>query len=73
VELEHEADGGAAQRGERRVVERLGRLPGSSKPMMLSSVLLPEPEGPLSATNSASCNARVMPCNTSVSTGVPML
>jgi hypothetical protein len=45
----------------------------SSRPMMLSSVLLPEPDGPLSATNSASRSASVMPCSTSVSTGVPTL
>jgi hypothetical protein len=41
--------------------------------MMLSSVLLPEPDGPISATNSPRASASEMPCSTSASTGVPRL
>ena len=40
----------------------------ASGPMMLSSVLLPEPDGPFSATNMAGRNAMKMPCSTSVPT-----
>jgi len=40
---------------------------------MLSSVLLPEPDGPISAANSPSASAKSMPWSTSVSTGVPTL
>ena len=36
-------------------VPEVGR---SSRPMLLSSVLLPEPDGPLSATNSADCRLK---------------
>ena len=45
----------------------------ASGPMMLSSVLLPEPDGPFSATNPAGRNAMEMPSSTSVPTSVPAL
>ena len=44
----------------------------SSRPIRLSSVLLPEPDGPIMAANSPGASARSMPCSTSVSIGVPM-
>ena len=40
---------------------------------MLSSVLLPEPDGPISATNSPRRNCRSRPCSTSASFGRPRL
>ena len=39
--------------------------------MRLSSVDLPEPEGPISAANSPPDSARLIPCSTSTSTSVP--
>ena len=33
---------------------------------MFSSVLLPEPEGPITAQNSPGASVRSMPCSTSV-------
>ncbi len=43
----------------------------SRRPRMLSSVLLPEPEGPTSATNSPASMRRSMPRRTSVITASP--
>src|SRR5262245_58506799 len=41
---------------------------GSSRRLQQrSSVLLPEPDGPITNTNSCACTARSMPCSTSVS------
>src|SRR5574340_593173 len=51
-----------------KILPALGR---SSSPMRLSRVLLPEPDGPISAANSPRCRARSIPCSTSISTGVP--
>ena len=45
----------------------------SRRPMMLSRVLLPEPDGPISAANSPCARLRSRPWSTSVSTGVPTL
>ena len=66
--LEHEADAVAAQPRQRRVVERAGLLAArsssrpavgrSSRPMMLSSVLLPEPDGPDQRAELAALRAR---------------
>ena len=41
--------------------------------MMFSKVLLPEPDGPITAQNSPCSSVRSMPCSTSVSIGVPAL
>src|SRR5690606_5349142 len=43
----------------------------SSSPIRFSSVLFPEPEGPVSATNSAASSVRSIPCRTCVSTRSP--
>ena len=69
VELEHEAQRAAPAQRQAGVVQRpapprpaSGSCPAvmrSSRPMMLSSVLLPEPEGPISATNSPRADAQV--------------
>src|SRR5690349_22270207 len=45
----------------------------SSRPTMLSSVLLPEPDGPIRATNSPRRKVRSISCKTSTSTAVPTL
>ena len=69
MELEHEADGPAAPFCQPGIVKQAGRLAGdfkqagvgrSSRLMRLSSVLLSEPDGPLSATDSAVCKARLI-------------
>ena len=71
VELEDEADRAAAQARERRrrrarwcpaPSRKMRPLVGrSSRPMRFSSVLLPEPEGPMSAVNSPRSSAEVDP------------
>ena len=45
----------------------------SSSPIKLRSVLLPEPEGPISAANSPACRLSDSPCSTSASLGRPTL
>ena len=52
---------------------KLPEVMRSSKPRMLSKVLLPEPEGPISAMNSPRRTCRLMPCSTSASLGRPRL
>ena len=81
VELEDEARCvRAAERGDVAFGERRGlaarrsvapAVGGSSRPIRLSSVDLPEPDGPISAVNSPGASTRSMPCSTSTSTSVP--
>ena len=46
-------------------MRKLPAVGRSNKPMVLSSVLLPEPEGPMTAQNSPGCKVKSMPCRIS--------
>lgn len=82
VVLGHKTEGRAAQICQPRIVKRLRGLAGDVQrarawPIQQADDVAQrapaEPDGPLSATNSACCSARLMPCSTSVSTSVPTL